>query len=411
MMRALLAAWLLACCALAIAETTADSTPAAPRQVLVLVPMPPPHFRPDGAYSGGYVDAAGRAAGRRTAAALARSYGLRMATDWPMPALGLDCYVMDVPEPLQPAAVAARLTHERGVAWAQVMNVFQVLGHDDPLFEQQPAARQWHLAELHESVMGRGVRVAVVDSGVQADHPDLAGQVVERVNLLADRDDAAELHGTAVAGVIAARADNRIGIAGVAPLARLVALRACWQVAPADTRCNSLSLALALSAAVDRSVDVVNLSLGGPPDRLLQRLIETAQARGITVVAARNGAVAGGGFPAALPGVVAVGDRPATAPPPGLSAPGADVLTTLPSSRWGVVSGSSYAAAHVSGLVALMLEARARGAPVRVRAPAGVDFVTAPDGRIDACATLQRAAQFCVCTCGTAALADSVARP
>jgi subtilisin family serine protease len=411
MIRALLAAWLLAWCALAAAAPAEDSATAAPRQVLVLVPMPPPHFRPDGAYGGGYVDAAGRAAGRRTAAALARSYGLRMATDWPMPALGLDCYVMDVPEPLQAADVAARLAHERGVAWAQVMNVFQVLGHDDPLFEQQPAAQQWHLAELHESVMGRGVRVAVVDSGVQADHPDLAGQVAERMNLLPERADAPELHGTAVAGIIAARADNRLGIAGVAPLARLVALRACWQVALADTRCNSLSLALALSAAVDRSVDVLNLSLGGPPDRLVQRLIEAAQARGITVVAARNGALAGGGFPAALPGVVAVGDRPSPTPPAGLSAPGADVLTTLPTSRWGLVSGSSYAAAHVSGLVALMIEARGRGAPVRVRAPAGADFVAGPDGHIDACATLQRVAQSCVCTCGTAALADSVARP
>ena len=411
MIRALLTAWLCAWCALAAAAPAADGAAVAPRQVLVLVPMPPPHFRPDGAYAGGYVDAAGRAAGRRTAAALARSYGLRLATDWPLPALGLDCYVMDVPEPLQPGVVAVRLAHERGVAWAQVMNVFQVLGHDDPLFEQQPAARQWHLAELHESVMGRGVRVAVVDSGVQADHPDLAGQIAERLNLLPERADAAELHGTAVAGIIAARADNGLGIAGVAPLARLVALRACWQVALADTRCNSLSLALALSATLERAVDVVNLSLGGPPDRLVQRLIEAAQARGITVVAARNPALPGGGFPAVLPGVVAVGDTPAATPPPGMSAPGADVLTTLPASRWGLVAGSSYAAAHVSGLVALMIEGRRRGATVRVRAPAGADFVTRPDGGIDACATLQRAAQSCVCACGTAALADSVARP
>jgi subtilisin family serine protease len=121
--------------------------------------------------------------------------------------------------------------------------------------------------------------------------------------------------------------------------------------------------------------------------------------------------VPGGGFPALLPGVIAVGDRPAATPPYGINAPGVDVLATLPPSRWGIVSGSSYAAAHVSGLVALLLEARARAGPLRVGAPFGVDLVTGPDGRIDACATLQRAAPSCACDCTAAALADAVARP
>jgi subtilisin family serine protease len=202
-----------------------------------------------------------------------------------------------------------------------------------------------------------------------------------------------------------------VGIAGVAPLARLLALRACWQAAATDTRCSSLTLSLALSAALDHDAQVINLSLGGPPDRLLQRLIETAQSRGIVVVAARNGKARDGGFPAALPGVIAVGDSPPAAPAQGVTAPGTDVLATLPPSRWGIVSGSSYAAAHVSGLVALVLEARLRQGPLRVRAPAGVEVVSGSDGRVDACATLQRAMTSCVCGCGAAAMADSAARP
>lgn len=407
MIRRLLALGVFAWSALAAAAPPADAPAAdAPQQVLVLVRVPPPHYRPDGSYAGGYGDAATRAAGRRAAASLARSYGLRVGLDWPMPALGLDCYVMEVPARLQPAQVATRLSHEPGVEWAQAMNVFHALAHDDPLFAQQPAAREWHLDEVHRSLTGRGVRVAVIDSGVQADHPDLAGQVVDRINL-AGRPDASELHGTAVAGIIAARADNHVGIAGVAPDARLVALRACWQASAADTRCTSLALALAMSAALEHDVQVINLSLGGPSDRLLQRLVEAAQSRGIAVVAARDEAVPGGGFPAALPGVIAVGNAPAAGGRT-LVAPGMDVVSTLPVSRWGVVSGTSYAAAHVSGLVALEIEARSRHAAWRV--PSDTEFVALPDGRIDPCATLQRAAQSCVCDCAGAAVADS-ARP
>jgi len=384
----------------------------APQQVLVLLNMPAPHFRPDGNYSGGYADAAGHAARRRIAAAIARSYGLRMATDWPMPVLGVDCYVMDVPAPLRPAEVASRLTTEPGVAWAQPMNVFQPLGRDDPLFGEQPAARQWHLEDLHRLASGRGVRVAVIDSGIQADHPDLSGQIASRVNLVADRPDVAEIHGTAVAGIIAARADNHVGIAGIAPLARVLGLRACWQASPADTLCTSLSLALALNAAIERDAHIINLSLGGPPDRLIQRLVESALARGIAVVAALNRAAPDGGFPATLPGVIAVTDTPSPKTAHAVSAPGTDILTTLPGSRWGAVSGASYAAAHVSGLLALIMDARSRNGSLRdgTRAPVAANLVPGADGRIDACATLAQASMSCGCACGPVPAIGPIAR-
>jgi len=390
----------------------AEATTEPPQQVLVLLNMPAPHFRPDGFYSGGYSNSAGRSARRRAAAALARSYGLHMATDWPMPALGLDCYVMDVPANLRPAEVAQRLSLEPDVAWAQTMNVFHSLGHDDPLFDQQAAAREWHLAQLHQWATGRGVRVAVVDSAIQADHPDLAQQVADRLNLVAERADSGELHGTAVAGIIAARADNHVGIAGVAPLARILALRACWQAAAGETLCTSLSLARALSAAIERDAAIINLSLGGPPDRLIQRLVESALAHGIVVVAAVDHAAPDAGFPAGLPGVIAVSDG---APPRGtraVGAPGTNILTTLPGSRWGMVSGASYAAAHVSGLLALMLDARSRDAKIngKPRALTVADLVPGADGRIDACAALARSSPSCGCNCGPTSGPDSLAR-
>jgi len=411
MIRSLVLACVLAWFALPFAGAAVSGGDAMP-QVLVLLNMPAQHFRPDGNYAGSYADTTGRSARRRAAAALARAHGLRMTTDWPMPAIGLDCYVMDVPPPLRAATVASQLSGEPGVAWAQVMNVFRPLGHDDPLFAQQPAARQWHLAELHQAATGRNVRIAVIDSDIQSDHPDLRDQFVDHVNFVANRADTAELHGTAVAGIIAAKADNHVGIAGVAPLSRILALRACWQASPADTLCTSLSLALALSAAIERDADIINLSLGGPNDRLVQQLIESALARGVAVVAASNRAVPDGGFPAVLKGVIAVSDDPVPRPARAVAAPGRDVLTTLPGSRWGLVSGASYAAAHVSGLLALIIDARSRNRSFagRPRAPAAADLVAGADGRIDACATLTQAALSCGCSCGPAELMDSVAR-
>jgi subtilisin family serine protease len=209
-----------------------------------------------------------------------------------------------------------------------------------------------------------------------------------------------ERHGTGVAGVIAARGEKGAGILGVAPEARLMALRACWQPNPAagETVCDSLSLAKALHFAIDNRAEVINLSLSGPPDPLLGRLLDVAESRGITIVGAFDPAAAGGGFPAQHQGVLAVSDQLVARPRDGLySAPGRDIPTTQPGGRWSLVNGSSYAAAHVSGLVALL---RQRASP-----PVDGRFLVAAKtggGAIDACASLVRVAGPCDCACDKA---------
>ena len=182
------------------------------------------------------------------------------------------------------------------------MNVFRALGHDDPLFSLQPAAREWQLDELHAAATGRDVRVAVIDSGVQLDHPDLAGQVMASANFVGDPDARAEIHGTAVAGIIAARADNHVGIAGVAPRARLLALARLLAAARRrDTSCTTPEPGTALHAAIERGAQVINLSLGGPPDRLIERLRRGgAGARHRRRRCRRPRAAASGGFPAGV---------------------------------------------------------------------------------------------------------------
>ncbi len=368
---------------------TAESTSAATRQVLLLVRLPPEHYRPENAYSGGYGDGPAHGARRRVAAALAREHGLTLVTDWALPLLGLDCFVMAVPAGQLPEDVARALSGDPRVDWAQPMNEFRAQGHRDPLFPLQPAAEAWHLSDLHELSTGRDVRVAVIDSGVDEQHPDLAGQVALKENFVDGHRDLPEDHGTAVAGVIAARADNGVGIVGVAPDARLLALRACRQESPERTLCTSLALAMALHFAIAHDADVINLSLSGPPDRLLDRLLDVALSRRISVVGAVDPKLPDGGFPASHPGVVAVADDTgASALPGALAAPGRDVPTTLPGARWNLVSGSSYAAAHVAGLFALM---RARS-PAGAAAPSVASVVSFPGGGIDACATLARVA-------------------
>jgi subtilisin family serine protease len=372
------------------------SPPARPeQQVLILLRLPPTHFRPNANYSDSYGDGASQAARRRIASRIAREHGLTLATGWPMPLLGLDCFVLSVPEGQSPAKVAETLAHDRAVEWSEPMHVYaaESAQPNDPLYRAQPVVKAWRLDQLRELATGRNVRVAVIDSAVDAAQPDLAGQFAARQDFTSGRPGTAETHGTGVAGVIAAVADNQIGIAGVAPGARLMALRACWQqeMGPTagNTVCDTLSLAKAMHYAVDQRAQVINMSLAGPPDILLGRLIDTALARGIVVVGAADPVLARGGFPASHPGVVAVSVSGGSSMPGTFAAPGRNVPTTQPGGRFGLVNGSSFAAAHVSGLFALMRERDLRGAKPLTLVKADVG------GDIDACATLARGGLGC----------------
>jgi Subtilase family len=323
--------------------------PAADAQVLVMIRMEPAHFRPDVDYGHGYSGRAGLAARQRAARAIARTHGLQLLSQWPMPAIGVECYVMQVPQGVSAMAALAALERDDRAAWAQPMQTFDSRGYTDPLYDLQPSASAWQLHQLHEVASGRGVLIAQIDSGVEVNHPDLRGQFHSVQNTADDRY-AAEQHGTAVAGVIAARAGNGVGIVGVAPAAQLLVLRGCHERIAGKAICTSLALAKALQLALDRRARVVNLSVSGPRDRLLGALLDAALERGVIVVAAADADARDGGFPASHAGVIGVTDARTATSPGLLAAVGTDVPTTLPGERWGMVSGSSFAAAAVSGV-------------------------------------------------------------
>jgi len=387
----------------------AEAKPAdvdASRQILVLLREGPSHYRPDADYAGSYGDTMTRGARNRIGHRIAHDYGLRMVGDWPMPLLGLDCFIMTVPEGRTTEEAAAQVSHDPGVAWSEPMHFYRTQGqarkpakkvsYNDPLFPAEPAAQQWHLASLHEMATGRGVTVAVIDTRIDEHQPDLLGQVKLSEDFADGHPSPPELHGTAVAGIIAAKGNNGVGIVGVAPDAHLMGLRACWQLPGAGgSVCDSLSLAKALHFAIEHRVQIINLSLSGPADPLLGKLIDIGLERGAQVVAAYDPGLPGGGFPASHPGVIPVAEESVAALPAGVySAPGRDIPTTEPGGRWYLVDGSSYAAAHVSGLLALLRERRASagGALSLVSARPG-------GGTIDAWASLLRAAKPCEADC------------
>ncbi len=369
---------------------------AAAGQLLLLLRLPAPHFRPDGSYGGNYIDDGGRGARRRIAEELAQRHQLKLLDSWAMPVLGLDCYVLQITDGGQAERVSARLAADPRVEWAQPMGVFRGLDDGDPLYPLQPAAQHWDLRALHRSATGRNVAVAVIDSGIAGAHPALQGQVVEQENFVDDLPYAGEAHGTAVGAIIAARSGHG-GIVGVAPDARLIALRACWQQAGQPAACTSFSLAKALNFAILRQPRIINMSLGGPPDRLLARLLDVALERGISVVAALD-AQGRRAFPASHPGVLAVG-MPGGAPVAGaLYAPGRDIPSATPDGHWNFFSGSSYAAAHVAGVVALLDELQPGATPAQIRqALQPANGLNA--GKIDACASLARIRNTCICSC------------
>jgi subtilisin family serine protease len=400
--RIALALCLAALALLQPAAASARQPMAAPadRQILVMVRQLPDHYRPNSAYDGAYGDQIGRSVRERLARQIARKYDLSLLETWPMPMIGVDCFIMAVPDGRSTTTTVDQIAHDRDVDWAEPVGLYKAqsaaASPNDPLYAAQPAAREWHLADLHRLATGRGVKVAVIDSGIEATHPDLAGQLLVNRNFVSGQAAVSEAHGTGVAGIIAAKSDNHLGIAGIAPDARLLGLRACWQRAPASTAttvCDTLSLAKALYFAIEQNADVINLSLTGPDDRLLRELLKVALAHGSAVVTAFDTAKADGGFPASVPGVIAVSDM-LVAPSRGsvYTAPGDDVPTTQPGGRWFLVNGSSYAAAHVSGLVALVRERRRSARIWLVSARSG-------GGTIDACATLIRVVGRCDCAC------------
>lgn len=319
----------------------------------------------------GYAAPAHYGAGRRAAeqlAAMQQHYGWAEVAGWPIKTLKLYCIVLRPPPGTSREAMLQALGKDERVALAEPLHDYATYAdgaprpqrYNDPYADLQRGFVETDAALAHNLSQGRGTQVAVVDTGVDLSHPELEGHIRTTQNLVDDDAQAFsnDRHGTEVAGIIAATGNNRQGIVGIAPDAVISVYKACWYAGPGarGARCNSFTLAKALAAIVDTNARVINLSLGGPADPLLGLLLGQLLEQGRIVVAAMPPSGSLGGFPDGKPGVLVVRVTSDTPAPPGvLGAPGHDILSTEPGGGYDFSSGSSMAAAHVSGIVALLL--------------------------------------------------------
>jgi subtilisin family serine protease len=236
----------------------------------------------------------------------------------------------------------------------------------------QYALEKLHLPEAHTLARGSNVTVAVIDSGIDAGHPELMGAIGSTFDALGGKA-AAHAHGTGIAGVIASHSR----LMGSSPSANILAIRA-FGVADGATESTSFVILKSLDFAVSHGARVINMSFARPEDALVGRGLAAAAAKGVVLVAASGNAGPKSPplFPAADRSVIAVtatdaSDRLFPASNRGsyvaIAAPGVDILTSAPDAKYQVASGTSFAAAYVSGMAALMLERNSSLKPEDVR--------------------------------------------
>jgi filamentous hemagglutinin family protein len=220
---------------------------------------------------------------------------------------------------------------------------------------------KFRMGETHRLASGSNVTIAVVDSLVDTTHSELAGTISERYDAVGVSEDA-HSHGTAMAGAIV----SRDRLLGVAPSAKIVAVRSFAQSA-ATAEGTTFNILKGIEWAVNHGVRVINMSFAGPFDPSLERVLKAARDKGVVLVAAAGNA--GPKSPPLFPGadinVIAVtatdsSDRLFRGANQGgyvsVAAPGVEILAPAPQSAYQMSTGTSIATAHVSGVIALMLE-------------------------------------------------------
>ncbi len=308
---------------------------------------------------------------------IARRYNLIQLEAQSLPLIGTTLYRWRVGGRRSLADVVGTLENERIIVSAQPNYIFTLQDAATNSSNTRAEAAQYVLGKLliaqaHQIATGKGVLIAVIDSEIDAKNSNLDGTVVKDFDALGG-EERPHQHGTAIAGAIAAHGT----LLGIAPGAQLLAARAFGDT-PGEAKGTSFAIYKGLQWAADNAARVVNMSFAGPADPALHRLLAAAYEKDMVLIAAAGNAGPNSAplYPAADPNVIAVTatDRndglfkmANRGPYIAVAAPGVEILALAPGDSYQITTGTSVAAAHVSGIAALLLECRPSLKPADVR--------------------------------------------
>lgn len=294
---------------------------------------------------------------RKATRVLADEYDLRIVDTWPLHSIGEFCIVIR-----GRSSELDRLREDSRVSSVDPVQRFTTMKstppYNDPQLPAQLGSDLESLNKMHTWATGDGVSVGIIDTPIDTSHPDLRHRIASQAEFIdpgfSERD---YLHGTAVAGVIGAEANNGIGVVGFAPDAELYSFAACrYDAEIGQSTCDTFALAKAVEAAAASGLDVLNLSVAGPEDRLLSRLLTQISRDGTIIVASDNPSNVHLRFPASMDAVVAASWPEDRDSPPTTIRVADEHLSTRTGGGYQFFYGTSMSAARVSALVALMLE-------------------------------------------------------
>lgn len=325
-------------------------------------------------------------------------------------------YVVDLPASASETAVVAALAHRPELKFAELDRVVHASATvNDPYF-----GSEWHLTKIGaptawDTSQGAGVTIAILDSGVDVNHPDLVARLVPGYNIYSGNTDLTDVcgHGTAVAGVAAASSNNATGVAGVAGAASLMPIR----VAYADSTTGGCTayystIASGLTYAADHGARVANISYGGVAgsSTIMSAANYMKSKNGLVFVSAGNNNIdeniTSDGSMIAV-SATDTNDAKASFSSWGsfvtLSAPGVSIVTTDNSGGYSTWQGTSFSSPLTAGVAALLMSARPDLSGTQVQSllystavdlgAAGLDPVFGY-GRVNAAAAVQAAVRF-----------------
>jgi subtilisin family serine protease len=306
---------------------------------------------------------------------LARRHGLVRVESQNFPLIGATIGLFRITNNRPVDLVRRKFAAEAGVRGVQ-FNFRYLLQDQKAPAEGDPAQyalTKLRLPQAHTLAHGMNVTIAVIDSGIDVKHPELANTISDSFDALGSKE-GPHVHGTGIAGAIAAHAR----LMGSAPEARILAIRA-FASSSSGAESSSYVIIKCLNYAVLHGAQIVNMSFAGPKDPLIERGIIATAERGVLMIAAAGNAGPKSPplYPAANPNVIAVSgtdsqDRLFAASNRGahiaLAAPGTDIFLPAPDQKYQMTSGTSFSAAYISGVAALMLERNPALKPNDVRA-------------------------------------------